>query len=114
MDLYKYIPKNQFRYYYSALSAHEKEIYDLMLISLMNRENAFVLPETNINSAFKIYNLIKYDVPETFFVKTIFAMMSATGYKKGSSYSLAVCDVICFYFCPIHKSVRPSALFFIL
>ena len=77
MNLYKYIPKNQFRYYYSALSAHEKEIYDLMLISLMNRENAFVLPETNINSAFKIYNLIKYDVPETFFVKTIFATYSA-------------------------------------
>lgn len=40
MDLYKYIPKNQFRYYYSALSAHEKEraIHDYIVKSVVYKD----------------------------------------------------------------------------
>lgn len=83
MNLYKYIPENQFRYYYSTLNAYEKEIYDLMLIDLMNQENAFVLPDINVNSVLKIYNLIKYDVPEIFFVKTIYATYCSVNNNTG-------------------------------
>ena len=71
MNVSDFIPTNQFRYYYTILNKTEKRIYDALVRGFETFSECINVEGTVSDRIYSIFNYIKYDIPELFYVKTI-------------------------------------------
>ena len=70
MTIRDYIPKEQFRYYFTQLENKEQQVYLALLEGMLNFTNS-IKCLCSVDRVQEIYHMIKYDIPEIFYVKTI-------------------------------------------
>lgn len=71
MKVQAFIPRNQFRYYYSTLNIFEKKAYDTMVNHLLAFDSSFRVFGIDFKRLGTLFHYIKYDIPELFYVKSV-------------------------------------------
>lgn len=102
MTVKDYIPNFQFRYYYTQLPADEQNTYAILLNGLLSYSNEIKCP-CSVGRIQEIYHMVRYDVPELFYVKTIAVRYSICGfgctvlptYRFSSKESIATLQALC-------------------
>ncbi len=70
-SLADYIVNNQYRYYYSTLSNNLRDAYDKLLQGYMKHKTSIVIRVSNLEEAWAIHQLLCFDVPVLFFIKSV-------------------------------------------
>lgn len=70
-SLKRYIPENQYRFYYEHLSNEGKNIYDKLLAGYLEHLRSISVKASNMNEVWDIHEKVCYDVPELFFIKSV-------------------------------------------
>jgi hypothetical protein len=70
-SLIAYLPKAQYRFHYFQLNKSKRQYYDRMLEGFMKHADSIGCNGCNQSDAESIYEAIRMDVPELFFVKSI-------------------------------------------
>jgi len=73
-----YIPQKQFRYYFTQMDDMDKNLY-LALLNGMLEHSDNIYCQCSVERAQEIYHMVKYDIPELFYVKTIKIRYSVCG-----------------------------------
>lgn len=71
MGVKKYIPQNQFRYYYSLLPAFEKNVYDDIAEGIIEFKKEISCVGCLANRVKDIYQFVRLDISELFYIKSI-------------------------------------------
>lgn len=71
MKVKDFIPKNQYRYYYTTLSEVMRKPYDSLVCGLLAFKDDFVVDCSSSALLTTIFTYAKYDIPELFYVKNI-------------------------------------------
>lgn len=71
MDLSRYLPAGQYRYYYGTLDRRLKSAYDRMLAAAMAYKEKVEISGCTSSELLATFGLMRRDVPELFFVDSI-------------------------------------------
>ena len=71
MGIEKFIPQDQFRYYYTLLSSTERIVYDNLVCGLIDFKKEIPCAGCHANRIQDILQYAKLDIPELFYIKSI-------------------------------------------
>lgn len=76
MDLSSYIPKNQYRYYYSLLGSEKQKIYIDLMNGYLAQKNSISVRIKNVDDMWDVHRAVCYDIPELFYIKNVKASVN--------------------------------------
>lgn len=71
MKISEFMPAKQYRYYYQQLSHKDKNVYNKILSGLLEHNNSIDCSGYSVERINDIFNMIKYDIPELFYIKAV-------------------------------------------
>lgn len=71
MKISDFISSKQYRYFYNQLSDSEEIVYESLYKGFTSHANTITCFGCTVTRVKEIYHMLKYDIPELFFVKTI-------------------------------------------